>query len=74
MNAIIKHRPADGNLLKNGEKKLYFVLETKGSERLADLRDVERLKINCGKKRFEALGSGVEMQVATEWDTVRKKI
>ena len=61
-------------LLKNGEEKLYFVLETKGSERLADLRDVERLKINCGKKHFEALGSGVEMQVATEWDTIRKRI
>lgn len=41
-------------LMKNGEEKLYFVLETKGSERLADLRDVERLKINCGKKHFEA--------------------
>ena len=61
-------------LMKNGEEKLYFVLETKGSERFAELRDVEQLKISCGKKHFAALGNGIEMQVATDWDTVRKRI
>lgn len=39
-------------LTKNGEEKLYFVLETKGSTSLFDLRTREQLKIHCGKKHF----------------------
>lgn len=44
---------------KNGEERLYFVLETKGTTELFDLRTPERLKIHCGKQHFEAL-DGVE--------------
>lgn len=61
-------------LTKNGEEKLYFILETKGSEDYMDLRSRERLKIHCGIKHFEALGNGVEMQVATEWKKVKSRI
>ena len=46
-------------LEKDGEQKLYFILETKGTTSLFDLRPTERLKINCGRKHFEAL-DGVE--------------
>jgi len=42
-------------LEKNGEQKLYFVLETKGTTDLFDLRSPERLKIKCGKAHFDAL-------------------
>ena len=45
---------------KNGEQKLYFVLETKGSIEMDDLRPKESEKIHCGKKHFEALGEGME--------------
>lgn len=41
---------------KNGEKKLYFVLETKGSTLQEDLRPTEGAKIRCGKAHFAALG------------------
>jgi len=41
-------------LEKNGEQKLYFVLETKGSD-LFGLRPEERLKIHCGAQHFKAL-------------------
>lgn len=44
---------------KNGEERLYFVLETKGTTELFDLRTPERLKIHCGKQHFKAL-DGVE--------------
>jgi len=37
------------------EEKLYFVIETKGSTDKDKRRDVENLKIDCGKKHFEAL-------------------
>ena len=42
-------------LTRNGEEKLYFILETKGTDNLFDLRTPEQLKIHCGQKHFEAL-------------------
>ena len=58
--------------VKNGEEKLYFILETKGSTSFMDLRTREQLKIHCGKKHFEALNNGIEMQVATNWSQVKE--
>ena len=43
---------------QNGEKKLYFVLETKGNIDMDALRPTEREKIECGKAHFKALGNG----------------
>ena len=43
-------------LNKNGEEKLYFILETKGSASLMDF----------SKKHFEVLGNSVTMEVATD--------
>lgn len=39
----------------DGQKKLYFVVETKGSEWLDDLRHKESDKIKCGQKHFEEI-------------------
>ena len=61
-------------LNKNGEEKLYFILETKGSTSLMDLRSKEQLKIHCGKKHFEALGNGITMEVATDWRKVKMQM
>lgn len=47
-------------LEKNGEQKLFFVLETKGTTSLLDLRNSEKLKIHCGKQHFAALEDGIE--------------
>lgn len=46
------------------EEKLFFVVESKGSTGLFDLRPKEAGKIKCGKRHFKAIGS--EMVVATE--------
>ena len=54
-------------LTRNGEEKLYFILETKGTTNLFDLRTPEQLKIRCGKKHFEALENDVEMQAVKSW-------
>lgn len=43
----------------DGKDKLYFVLETKADTMFDALRPAERAKIECGKKHFEALGTGV---------------
>ena len=40
----------------DGQNKLYFVLETKGSILPENLRLKENYKIECGHKHFEALG------------------
>lgn len=37
------------------KEKLYFVVETKGTTSEEGRRDLENLKINCGRKHFEAL-------------------
>ena len=37
------------------KEKLYFVVETKGTTFEEGRRDLENLKINCGRKHFEAL-------------------
>lgn len=42
----------------DGEERLYFVVETKGSLFAADLREMEHGKIACGKAHFAALSDG----------------
>ena len=50
-------------LAKEGEeKKLYFVLETKGNVDSKALRPQEKEKIECGKAHFEALGGGLTFE------------
>ena len=54
---------------KNGEQKLFFVIETKGTESLFNLKTPEQLKIHCGKEHFKALGNGLEMHgPIKDWD------
>src|SRR6201998_1537886 len=43
---------------KDGEERLYFVVETKSSLFTDDLRDKESAKIQCGKAHFSALAVG----------------
>jgi len=42
----------------DGEERLYFVVETKGSLFTDDLRDAEAAKIACGEAHFRALAVG----------------
>jgi|LSQX01.3.fsa_nt_gb type III restriction enzyme len=58
---------------REGEEKLYFVLETKGSTNDLDLRGRERLKIRCGKEHFKALENEVEMRVAIDWNSAKER-
>lgn len=54
------------------EEKLFFVVESKGSTGLFDLRPKEQAKIDCGKKHFTAIGS--EMIVASSIEDVELEI
>lgn len=61
-------------LTRNGEEKMYFILEIKGSTNFMDLIAKEQLKIHCGKKYFEALENGVSMEVATDWKNLKMNL
>lgn len=43
---------------KDGEERLYFVIETKSSLFDDELRGIEKAKINCGEAHFAALAEG----------------
>ena len=52
---------------EDDKEKLYFVIETKGSTNTYDLREKENLKIKCGKKHFEALGTDIKFTLDKKW-------
>lgn len=52
---------------KDGEQKLYFVLESKGTTSLFDLRSPEQLKIHCGKQHFNALDVNFPAEPVKDW-------
>jgi type III restriction enzyme len=55
---------------KDGEEKLYFVVETKSSLFTDALRPVEQAKIDCGKAHFDALGDDIAFIKATKMEDV----
>jgi type III restriction enzyme len=46
---------------KDKVKQVYFVAETKGTDSTAELREIEKLKIQCASEHFKAI-TGVEVQ------------
>ncbi len=53
----------------DGQEKLYFVVESKGTIFEDMLRDVEQAKIHCGHKHFKALGENARYMVASNYET-----
>lgn len=59
---------------KNGEEKLYFVLETKGTENESGIRPTEKLKIHCGRQHFKALDNGTRFDLTSDWDSFKLRM
>ncbi|OQW39152.1 MAG: restriction endonuclease subunit R [Nitrospira sp. HN-bin3] len=60
---------------EEGEERLYFVVETKGTMLFADaLRPTEQAKIDCGREHFKALETGVEFTVANDYGAFAEKV
>jgi type III restriction enzyme len=59
---------------RNDESKLYFVVESKGTNVLDELRPSEKAKILCGEKHFEAIGTDAEFMVAKDYDDISKVV
>lgn len=43
---------------KDKVREIYFVAETKGSDKQQDLRGIEALKIHCAEEHFKEIGNG----------------
>ena len=56
------------------EKKLYLVIETKGSTDFMNLRDNESIRIQCGKKHFEALCQNITFDLVTNLKQIKEKL
>lgn len=58
-------------LEENGQKNMYFIVETKGNVDIANidrsLKRSEQDKIKCGKKHFKALGDDITFKVASDY-------
>lgn len=60
-------------LNKDGEKKMYFVIETKGNVSSDALRPSEKAKIKCGKKHFKAIGNNVKFEAVDGFEMFVEK-
>ena len=61
-------------LERDGERKMYFVVETKGTTEYKGIRDTEQAKINCGRKHFLALGDNVHFDVADTYEKFKTDV
>ena len=55
-------------LEKDGDLRLYFVLETKGNVAVEALRPSENAKIKCGEAHFKALGNDVKFLAKDDYE------
>ena len=58
----------------DGQERLYFVVESKGSLFTDALRPTEQAKIDCGREHFKALETDVEFTVADSYETFSEKV
>jgi type III restriction enzyme len=58
----------------DGDQRLYFVVETKGTLFADALRATEQAKIDCGREHFKALGTEARFTVANSYDTFSEQI
>ncbi len=55
----------------DGDDKLYFVAETKGSNDLNQLRGKEKGKTDCARVHFEVLDSGIKYRIVKDLKTLK---
>jgi len=58
---------------RDGQNKLYFIVETKGNIMLETMRPIENAKIECGIKHFKALGNDMIFEKTDNFNTFIEK-
>ena len=71
-----KYNPDWAVVFREGEvKHIYFVAESKGTEELEQLRDVEVAKIKCAEQHFASISdSQVKFGVVKDYDSLYNKV
>ena len=59
---------------KDNEEKLYFVVESKGSDLGLDIKTAESSKIACAKKHFAEISSKVDLVQSASFSNLRSRI
>lgn len=57
---------------KDNEEKLYFVVESKGSDLGLDIKTAESSKIKCAQKHFEEISSKVQLVQSNRFEHMRE--
>jgi len=61
-------------IVKDNEEKLYFVVESKGSDLDLDIKTAESSKIKCAVKHFEEISSKVKLVQSSSFSNLRSRI
>ncbi|NYJ26625.1 type III restriction-modification system endonuclease [Allomuricauda sp. ARW1Y1] len=60
---------------KDKVRHIYFVAETKGSDSVMDLREIEKLKIHCATEHFKEIsGMDVQFKQVANYDSLRSML
>ena len=59
---------------KDNEEKLYFVVESKGSDLGVEIKRTELAKIECARRHFDEISSDVELIQARSFDKIEEYI
>ena len=57
---------------KNTQSKLFFVFESKGTNDKEELKQKEKLKIDCGEKHFESLNENISLIMGKDYSDIEK--
>ena len=57
---------------KDNLEKLYFVVESKGSDLGLDIKNIEKAKIDCGKAHFKAISDEVEFIQSDKFENFKE--
>lgn len=57
----------------DNQARLYFIVETKIDKKEQDLSDVEKLKIKCGIKHFEAVSKDIQFDWVSDFEDFKRK-
>jgi len=57
---------------KDNEEKLYFVVESKGSDLGLDIKNMEKAKIDCGKEHFKAISEDIKFVQSDTFENLKE--
>ncbi len=57
---------------KDNEERLYFIVESKGSDLGLDIKNMEKAKIDCGKAHFKAMSEDIEFIQSDTFENLKE--